>query len=215
MQTSYGIEVAHSHGWSMRRDSAHGSGLFVFICGAVLIGVLIGTLCYTSAGEGFAQTMLPVGEDFIRSRLDMDHAGILLRSFMSTSAYLGILFILGLCAAGQPFEVAAAVFRGMGIGLAMSQLYSLYGKSSLLYTIGLMLPGAVISLIAIALGAKEAFTLSCILLRHSLSDRSEQGLAGTIRLYGAKFLVLEALTALSAGADVLCNYLFIYHFAVR
>lgn len=213
MQTSYGIEVSPLYG--RNSDRTKGSGLFVFTCGAVLVGVLIGTLCYAASGEGFAQPMLSVGEDILRSRPSMDHAGILLRSFVSTSAYLAVLFVLGFCGLGQPFEIAAAVFRGMGAGLTVSQLYSVSGTSSLPYAMGLILPGAVISLLAVASGAKEAFSLSCIFLRHSLSDRSEQGLAGTVKLYGAKFLVLEALAALAAGADVLCNYLFIYHFAVR
>ena len=52
-------------------------------------------------------------------------------------------------------------------------------------------------------------SLSNIYLRRTLSRRQETGLADTVKLYGAKLLVTEAMLALAAGADTLCNYLFI------
>lgn len=216
MQTS---SVFEDHRFAQRRDHigdiADSRGFFTFVCGAVLAGVLIGTLCYCTAGEGFAESMLPVGRDFIRSRLAMDHAQILLRSFLGTSAYLAALFMLGLCAVGQPFEIAVAVFRGMGIGLTMSQLYAVYGRQGMPFSAGLMIPGAVVSSLAVISGVKEAFSLSGIYLRHTLSAEREMGMADIAKLYCAKFFVLEAVVAVSAGIDVLCNYLFIDYFSGR
>lgn len=216
MQTSSGFENRFAQQRRERfSDIADSRGFFTFVCTAVLTGVLIGTLCYCTAGEGFAESMLPVGRDFIRSRLAMDHGQILLRSFLGTSAYMSVLFMLGLCAVGQPFEIAVAVFRGMGIGLTMSQLYAVYGRQGVPYSAGLMIPGAIVSSLAIISGVKEAFTLSGIYLRHTLSAEREMGMFEAAKLYCAKFFVLEAVVAVSAGIDVLCNYLFIDHFAVR
>ena len=65
----------------------------------------------------------------------------------------------------------------------------------------LVVPGAVFSSVAMVVGVRESIGLSNIYMRVSLSDRQVDGLLDSIKLYGTKFLVLEAVLAVSAGVD--------------
>lgn len=193
-------------------DLVYRKGFFAFLCGAVLMGVLLGTIAYCCSNADFLYKLSLTQSDFIKSRAEMDHSQILTGSLTGTTIFLAAAFLCGLCPLGQPAELALLVFRGMGIGLTLSQLYGTYGRSSVPYAMGLILPGAVISTLAVVIAVREAMSLSGVYLGISLSDRAENGLAETVKLYGTKFMVLEAALAAAAGADCLCSYLFIGHF---
>ncbi|MBO5448629.1 MAG: hypothetical protein J5994_04815 [Ruminococcus sp.] len=194
------------------RSENRKSGFFAFLCGAALMGVLLGTVSYCCSDGVFLQKLGLAQSDFIRSRMAMDYASLMAGSLWRTSLFIAAAFVCGLCAVGQPAAIALLVFRGMGLGLTMAQLYSTYGSSGILPAAGLILPGAVISTLAIVTAVRESVSLSNILLRISLSERQENGLLEPVKLYAAKFMVLEAAIAVSAGADCICNYIFIGYF---
>lgn len=195
------------------KDIIYSRGFFAFLCGTQLLGVLLGTLSYCLTGEDFTKSLGLLGSSFISTRFSEDHAALLIKSMAGTSLSLIIVMLLGFCALGQPFQIAMLVFRGMGVGLTLSQLYLSFGRGHLLYSVGLMLPGAAISSAALCFAVREALALSNIYLRLTLSDRQVCGLLDTAKLYAAKFFLLEAVLAFAAGIDVLCNYLFIGYFA--
>lgn len=196
----------------VRSENIYKSGFFAFLCGTVLIGVLLGAVTYCCSGGEFLHKIGLVQSDFIKSRSVMDYGQIMVNSLSGTSVFIAAVFLCGLCPLGQPAELAVLLFRGMGLGLTLSQLYGAYGKAGILHTMGLILPGAAISTLAMVIAVREAVALSNIYLRMSLSDRQETGLMEPVKLYAAKFMVLEAALAVSAGADCLCNYIFIGYF---
>lgn len=185
----------------------YGTGVFAFMCGATLTGVLIGTMCFClSADTQASRLFLPSGG--MNSLLQNDPGSVMAGSLLGSTVFLLGLAIAGLCAVGQPFAVLLIMLRGMGIGHKAAQLYSTAGKGDMLYAAGLFLPGAVISALALALAAREALSLSNIYLRLTLSGGRGYDPSGAVKLYGTKLLVVEALLALSAGADTICCYLF-------
>lgn len=118
-----------------------------------------------------------------------------------------MIFLSGLCAVGQPFAACALAVRGLGMGVVFSQLYSGFGVKGMLYSAVLVLPNALICSVALVLGAREAICLSNRYAVFSLSDRQQDGLKETLRRYCAKFLVLEAVLAVSAGMDCLVTWI--------
>ncbi|MDO4944633.1 MAG: hypothetical protein Q4E74_05450 [Ruminococcus sp.] len=195
-----------------RKDGYYKGGFFAFLCGTALMGVLLGTISFCLSEGDFLKGLGLAQADFIQSRKAMDYAQIMVSSFSGATAFLAAAFICGLCAVGQPLGLCILLVRGMGLGLTLAQLYSAYGKSGMLYSAGLVLPGAAVSTLALVFAVREAVSLSNIYLRISLSGRQENGLLDTVRLYGAKFLVLISALAASAGIDCLCNFLFIRYF---
>ena len=185
----------------------YSAGTFAFMCGAMLTGVLIGTMCFClSADTQINRLISPSGE--MERLLQTDLGNVMAGSLLGSTVFLLGLAAAGFCAVGQPFEVLLIVLRGMGTGHKAAQLYSAAGRGDILYAVGLFLPGAVISALALAAAAREALSLSNIYLRLTLSGGRGCDPSGAVKLYGAKLLVVEAMLALAAGADTICCYLF-------
>nr|MDE6150164.1 hypothetical protein [Ruminococcus sp.] len=71
-----------------------------------------------------------------------------------------------------------------------------------------ILPCAVISMYSLLMGVREAIGLSNILMSNALSVKQNDGLLPTVKLYSVKFLVLEAVVAVSAAVDCVCTVAF-------
>lgn len=169
----------------------------------LLAGVLLGSLFYGSMSADTVRSLNSVQAGFLSVRQNLDFSKILLKTLSSSTAFLFVIFASGFCAVGQPAAAAALVLRGLGLGVVLSQMYSAYGLHGMFYSALLIAPNGLICSFALALGAREAICLSNRYAVYTLSDRQENGLRETVRLYCTKFLVLEAVLAVSAGADCL------------
>ncbi len=210
MQTSLAVRPeVRSRG---RSDIVYSKGFYAFLCGAVLIGALLGTVSYCVSGESFIESLGSFQKSFIERRSGMEVSRVLVSSLASSSLLLAAEFLLGMCAVGQPFELAVPVFRGMGLGLTLAQLYAAYGSGKMLFSMGLILPSGIITALVLIAGARESLALSCVYFKLTLSDRQEKGLAESFKLYAAKFMVLEAALALAAAVDCITSYFLIGYF---
>ncbi len=173
----------------------------------VLIGVLLGSLFYGSMDESVIKGLGDTQSGFVSLRQQMKFSQILLRSLSSSTLFLLVLFLSGLCAVGHPFAFGALAVRGLGLGVVLAQLYSSLGVKGMLYSAVLVLPNGLICAVALVFGAREAVSLSNLYAAFSLSDRQADGLREHIKLYCVKFLVLEAVLAVSAGIDCLVTWI--------
>ena len=178
------------------------SGVLAFFAGAILIGALLGavTFCFMGSDE---LSMLSV---FSNSFGDLEE--ILVRSFFSSTVFLAVVFLSGFSSLGQPLAVAVLLLRGMGWGVAMSQLYSIYGGHGALLSAMFVLLPAVITAAALMIAAREAVAMSNILLCIVFSEGQHSGLRQTVRFYAVKFLVLEAAAAVAAALECLLTIIF-------
>ncbi len=178
------------------------SGVLAFFAGAILIGALLGavTFCFMGSDE---LSMLSV---FSNSFVDLEE--ILVRSFFSSTVFLAVVFLSGFSSLGQPLAVAVLLLRGMGWGVAMSQLYSIYGGHGALLSAMFVLLPAVITAAALMIAAREAVAMSNILLCIVFSEGQHSGLRQTVRFYAVKFLVLEAAAAVAAALECLLTIIF-------
>lgn len=188
--------------------TSYGGGVFAFMCAASLTGVLIGTMCFMLSRDTQADRLIFRSAE-IQSLFQTDLGRVMAGSLLGSTVFLLGLAAAGMCAVGQPFEVLLLMLRGMGIGHKAAQLYSMAGRGDMLYAAGILIPGAVISTLALAAAAREAFKLSNICLRLIISGRGEQSLPEAVRLFGARLLAAEAVLTLAAGADTVCCHIFI------
>lgn len=184
------------------------SGLLAFFAGVILFGALLGTVTFCFMGSDELSRLSVFSNSFVDVRSSGDLGKILVRSFVSSTVFIAVVFLSGFSALGQPLAVAVLLLRGMGWGAAMSQLYSLYGgRGALLSAVFVLLP-AVITAAALMIAARESVAMSNILLCVVFSDRQHNGLRQTVRLYAVKFLVLEAAAAVAAGLECLLTVIF-------
>lgn len=184
------------------------SGLLAFFAGVILFGALLGTVTFCFMGSDELSRLSVFSNSFVDVRSSGDLGEILVRSFVSSTVFIAVVFLSGFSALGQPLAVAVLLLRGMGWGAAMSQLYSLYGgRGALLSAVFVLLP-AVITAAALMIAARESVAMSNLLLCVVFSDRQHNGLRQTVRLYAVKFLVLEAAAAVAAGLECLLTVIF-------
>ena len=178
------------------------SGVLAFFAGANLNGALLGavTFCFMGSDE--------LSNSFVDVRSSGDLEEILVRSFFSSTVFLAVVFLSGFSSLGQPLAVAVLLLRGMGWGVAMSQLYSIYGGHGALLSAMFVLLPAVITAAALMIAAREAVAMSNILLCIVFSEGQHSGLRQTVRLYAVKFLVLEAAAAVAAALECLLTIIF-------
>ena len=190
------------------QTSTHSSGTypkaaFALLCGAAVFGVLLGTLCFCLGSDA------PVlhGTLCVQRR---DCAKAMAGSLLGSTVFLMGFAVLGFCAIAQPFELALLVLRGMGIGYSLAGICAGTDRHAVLLNEAAVLPGAVLSTLALTAAAREALMLSNIYLKLTVSGRTDNDMRDTAKLYGAKLLVIEAVLALAAGADTLMMYFMIY-----
>ena len=168
------------------------SGVLAFFAGAILIGALLGAVTFCFMGSDELSMLSVFSNSFVDVRSSGDLEEILVRSFFSSTVFLAVVFLSGFSSLGQPLAVAVLLLRGMGWGVAMSQLYSIYGGHGVLLSAMFVLLPAVITAAALMIAAREAVAMSNILLCIVFSEGQHGGLRQTVRFYAVKFLVLEA-----------------------
>ncbi len=189
-----------------RRQTVFGGEFFMFTASVFAVGLILGTISYCRMSDSILPFLTDTDNSFLEVRTNGEFGEILLKSLSASTIFLGMLFLLGFSAIGQPAEFAVVLVRGAGVGVTMAQVYSAFGKSGILSAVLLTLPSAIISAYGIIIGTREAVGLSNILLRDLFSERTSGGLLDRAKLYGTRFLVLEAIMAVSATADGLCSF---------
>ncbi len=189
-------------------DFIHKSSFFAFLAGIAVLGILFGVISYCFMSADFLRQMSLAQQNFMELRANRDFVNILIKSFFSSSLFLGSAFVLGFSAIAQPVEVMLPLVKGMGLGVTIAQVYVQNGKGGMLTCLLMIMPCAVISMYALLVGTRESIGLSNILMTNTLSSKQAVGLLPTVKLYCTKFLVLEAVTAVSAAADCICTVAF-------
>ena len=184
------------------------SGVLACFAGAILIGALLGAVTFCFMGSDELSMLSVFSNSFVDVRSSGDLEEILVRSFFSSTVFLAVVFLSGFSSLGQPLAVAVLMLRGMGWGVAMSQLYSIYGGHGALLSAMFVLLPAVITAAALMMAAREAVAMSNILLCIVFSEGQHSGLRQTVRLYAVKFLVLEAAAAVAAALECLLTIIF-------
>ena len=172
------------------------------LLGLYALGLFLGAKTAGSASSGWQARLL----ELLRAQR-LGRAG--LTPFGSALGYFGVdflfmlaAFLLGLCAAGLPFLLLLPVLRGMGTGVVSGWLYMAYGLPGVGYSVLVLCPAAVISVLIMLAYCKESMLMSSDMAL-VLTGKQEQMESG-LRLYVTRYLVLLLVAVLAAALDALC-----------
>ena len=118
-----------------------------------------------------------------------------------------LVFIAGWSACGMPLLIVIPVFWGIGLGMSEAY-YAANGVSGWLVLAAVLLPHAIMELVAILMGCSEAMRMT-VLVTVQLFPRSARcgGLWQDFRLYVIRFLLLAALLLGAGVLDVMLRLL--------
>lgn len=128
--------------------------------------------------------------------------------FSSAFFYLLGAYLLGFSAIGQPFILLLPFFRGLGLGAFMGYFYVTYGLRGIGCCLLVVLPAALVALLALIIGCRESLRLSILLFSGFRSGKSASLGRNTLKLYHLKFLILIVFALISAILGTVCILLF-------
>ena len=76
-------------------DFIHKNNFFAFLAGIAILGVLLGVISFCFMSEDFLKQMALAQANFIDMRKNQDFVHILIKSFTSSTIFLGSAFLLG------------------------------------------------------------------------------------------------------------------------
>lgn len=193
-------------------DFIHNIGFFGFLIAMSVLGIFFGVMSFCFMDDSFLSQISLAQQNFMEIRKNQDFVHILIKSLCSSTVFLGCAFVLGFSAIAQPLEILIPLIRGLGLGVSVAQIYSQSGRSGIITCGVIILPCAVISMYALVVGVRESVGLSNIFMSNALCSGQTTGLLDAVKLYATKFLVLEAVVAVSAVIDCVCTVAFVNRF---
>lgn len=178
-----------------------------------LIGVILGTfLCddYSYLTEYSSRYLT----DFIAERSGKGFLNILLSSFSGSLLALAVNFILGASMLGVvlvPFSVGV---NGFLYGCVTAFIYSQYSLKGIAFNAVMILPSAIVFMIALVLAAIESVRFSLITARLTLPRSAPSNLFYDFKNYCGKYAVFCVVVLISAVIDAVISCSFMGSFVL-
>lgn len=177
------------------------NGLLIVLATLFISGLVVGALCVRTAESELLGKMAQLFQNYTQIRTQQSLFQNFSNSFIAGASGIFLLYLLGLTAWGAPLILCIPAFEGMGIGMASGTLYADYGWLGFGYSALIIVPGALISAIAILLSARESIRYSAdIFLEHCLLHTPHHQ---PFKNYSIKFLILLLLVAAASTVDML------------
>ncbi len=124
-----------------------------------LLGMLLGALFIPKAGTAVLEALDSLFFSNIEARLQSASFATFVASTASSFVFLFAILFCGLSMWGAVIVPVLPVIRGFGLGMTAGYLYGL-GTDGVFYYMAVILPGALVSLLAIQLSAVTAIRFS-------------------------------------------------------
>lgn len=179
--------------------------LFIFF---LLMGMIFGTVSAKNASEQMINNLDFLFASNFTNRGSQSMFTTFVVSLNSLFIFVFFIFLLGLCLFGTVVIPATLFFRGFGLGITAGFLYSIYGFKGILFHLIVILPGVLISSIAIVIESKEAVMFSSRLVSKVLPKSPPEKLWSYFKIYLVRTGYIFIIITISAIVDMLFNFIF-------
>ncbi|MCL2578816.1 MAG: hypothetical protein FWE32_02175 [Oscillospiraceae bacterium] len=166
-----------------------------------LIGMILGAVILRGAGEETVGLLERVVGGFITRRAQSGLSENFFSAFGSSMLFILVLFVSGFCAIAQPVILSIPLIRGLGFGFSAASLYLRYGASATGMVGVLMLPGMLLSTVAILLCCRQSLRLSGRFFAAIRPSPAGSEPVFSLRNYCFGYISAACLVALSAFAE--------------
>jgi stage II sporulation protein M len=183
--------------------------MLLLLGGLFLAGLLGGAMLLSTVEGETASFLTKLTAGFLEKRRTQTVAENFLAA-ASSLTFVAAMFVCGFCAVAQPLELVAPLFRGLGYGLSIAALYNSYGTQAAGYVGLYIMPGLLVSTVALLFGCRESLRLSTKFWKNLRgADREEPGYP--LRLYIARYLIIALTCTAAALLESFTYYLFANH----
>ncbi len=182
--------------------------IFVALIVLFIIGMVYGTLLVKSKSYNIIEMLSIITSEYVSVNATQAIISTFINSFLSVFIFILVPYLLGYSAIGQLATMLIPLFKGLGLGSAMAQLYTSYGLKGIGYSALIIIPQTVISLFAIIIACRESIKLSNLFLLTFASKQGRDINLSTIKLYNIKFLILCLIALVSSLVSAVSILLF-------
>ncbi|MBO4584385.1 MAG: hypothetical protein J5756_04880 [Clostridia bacterium] len=173
------------------------NGYFLFLAG-IILGCIVSIFAKLPAFIGGSTRLTAI----LSKTQEFDFGGYLFECFAICMTSVAIVFVLGFTAAAAPVIYAVPVFRGIGFGVMMTEIYSAFDLKGALICLVAVIPYAAVTVVSICVLSMDAVLISASLTRFLFAG-DVSGVNGTrLRAYFVKLIISSAAAAL--GTFVHC-----------
>lgn len=190
----------------VKREIA-GKGVLLVLTGVLLAGMVCGALSARSADEELLSKMDFLFYSNFQMKAQQAMLSVFAASLTSTFLFLLADFLMGMSIWGAAFLPIVPFFRGLGMGLSSGYLYAAYSWKGVLFHLAVMLPGMVLSSVAILLSAKEGMRFSKDLTGACFSCGRGRGASPVFHDYLLRNGMILAIGAVAALFDMMLTTL--------
>lgn len=148
-------------------------------------------------------------EEFISSRANVGFFALLVHSFLNSMLFLVLCFICGSSMLGVILVPLLVFLKGFVYGAVTAVLYFEYSLKGIAFHAVVIMPPAILFIIALILAAMEAIRFSLFLARQTLPQSVPTSLSLVFKRFCFKFLIFSSIVLMSALLDafISCNFL--------
>lgn len=189
------------------------NNLLIILTVCFIIGLCFGVLTLKkydflkSYAEGYIS-------DFMLSRTGTGFFKITLDSFLSSMLFIFLSFSCGASLLGVVLVPLCVSVRGFLYGCVTALLYAEYSLKGIAFNAVLLLPPAIIFIIALILASLESVRFSLLLARITLPATVPTNLSYNFKNYCGRYLLFCILVLVSAVADALLSVNFLTRFSL-
>ena len=183
------------------------NNILVLMALLFILGIAAGTFSFSALKplQNYSAVFI---ERFVSDREGSAFFKILLDSFMHSMLMLMIIFTLGTSMLGVVLAPLSLTVRGVLYGGVTAMLYSEYGVKGIAFNAVLVLPSAIIFIIALLLAARESLRFSLVITKMSLPSTPSANLSFDFKNYCGRYLFISLIVLVSAVTDSLLSHSF-------
>lgn len=179
--------------------------VFILLSIFFLFGLIAGSIFIRNADISALEKLDFLFFSNFQSRISTDLTSVFIASLASSFCFILLSFLCGLSIWGAFLIPAIPFFRGFGLGMTAGYLYAVYSWKGMLYQLSIILPGAILCMIAILLAGCVGIGFSSKIYfraRKGIGESSETNKKISIKIYLTRYIFITATALVAALIDV-------------
>ncbi|MGI6772816.1 MAG: stage II sporulation protein M [Acutalibacteraceae bacterium] len=181
----------------------------VLLISLFIAGMLIGALTFKNSGSNISTLLTDMVIKQSAERTSQAAIVTFINSLLVNAAFVGIAFTMGMCCIGTPFIGLLPLIKGLGLGMVAGYFYN-NDVAGILYYLLIILPGAVISTVALIISCGESIRMSGEMLKVVSSKKSAS--PDGIKTYMSRYIIIVVLILISSVMDMFLTKAFSFLF---
>lgn len=170
----------------------------------VLLGIILGSLFINTQNETLTNNLEFLFNSNFEARVSQPQIYTFISSITSSFVFVLSVLLMGMSLWGVFLIPPVLLFRGIGIGISSGFLFYAYSFKGLLFSLVVVLPGLLVSCIALLLVSREATYFSTALLKAQVKNTRMP----SAKTYLMQNLNVFILIVVSALMDVFFSWCF-------